>query len=243
MTPQRGFTLIEMAIVLVIITILIGGLAMPLSAQIQARRIAETRQTLLEARDGLLGFAMTHPAVTPGKRYLPCPDTNGDGVEDRSGTACTGNLGGVSFGWLPWVTLGTASQDAWGNRLRYVVKSQFANADTGFSLSTPLGDPLQICTSHICPSPPDVADDVVAVVVSHGPNGWGAQNMNNPPGNLQAAPTGLDEAENLDTNRIFVMRAPTKADAANGEFDDLVAWVPLSVLIPRVCPTGSDCGL
>ena len=36
----RGFTLIELAIVLVIMTILIGGLAVPLSAQIQARRIA-----------------------------------------------------------------------------------------------------------------------------------------------------------------------------------------------------------
>ena len=47
MTVQRGFTLIEMAIVLVIITILIGGLAMPLAAQIQARRIAETKKILL----------------------------------------------------------------------------------------------------------------------------------------------------------------------------------------------------
>ena len=37
---SRGFTLIEMAIVLIIITIMIGGLAVPLSAQIQARRIA-----------------------------------------------------------------------------------------------------------------------------------------------------------------------------------------------------------
>ena len=44
MKRTRGFTLIELAIVLVIITILIGGLAMPLSAQIQARRIAETKQ-------------------------------------------------------------------------------------------------------------------------------------------------------------------------------------------------------
>jgi prepilin-type N-terminal cleavage/methylation domain-containing protein len=36
MKQARGFTLIELAIVLVIMTILIGGLAMPLSAQIQA---------------------------------------------------------------------------------------------------------------------------------------------------------------------------------------------------------------
>lgn len=40
----RGFSLIELAIVLVIVTLLIGGLAVPLTAQIQARRIAETKK-------------------------------------------------------------------------------------------------------------------------------------------------------------------------------------------------------
>jgi prepilin-type N-terminal cleavage/methylation domain-containing protein len=60
MTTQRGFTLIELAIVLVIMTILIGGLAVPLSAQIQARRIAETRTEMNATRDALLGFAMSH---------------------------------------------------------------------------------------------------------------------------------------------------------------------------------------
>lgn len=60
MTTQRGFTLIEMAVVLIIVTILIGGLAMPLSAQIQARRIAETKKTLEEAREALIGYAMNN---------------------------------------------------------------------------------------------------------------------------------------------------------------------------------------
>ena len=58
MTTQRGFTLIEMAIVLVIITILIGGLAVPLSAQIQARRIAETRADMRAIEEVLIGFAI-----------------------------------------------------------------------------------------------------------------------------------------------------------------------------------------
>lgn len=72
MKNQQGFTLIELAIVLVIVTILVGGLAMPLSAQIQARRIAETRNTLAEAREALLGYAMTHPATSLAtNRYLP----------------------------------------------------------------------------------------------------------------------------------------------------------------------------
>jgi len=62
---QRGFTLIEMAIVLVIITVLIGGLAMPLSAQIQARRIAETKKTLEEAQHAIMGYKLHTAIILP----------------------------------------------------------------------------------------------------------------------------------------------------------------------------------
>jgi prepilin-type N-terminal cleavage/methylation domain-containing protein len=239
MTLQRGFTLIEMAIVLVIVTILIGGLAMPLSAQIQARRIAETRQTLQAAREALLGYAMTHPATNvPAHHYLPCPDINADGREDRvSDTQCT-----AYNGLFPWVDLGTAPQDAWGNRLRYAVVRQFIDKLNGFSASNPPAsgppaygfDPIKICSTHTCPTPL-VADNVVFVLVSHGPNGWGANNIN---GTTLAVPTGPDEADNLDGNPIYISRAPTTADAASGEFDDLAVWVSQSALIASVCPTG-----
>lgn len=241
MTRARGFTLIEMAIVLVIITILIGGLAMPLSAQIQARRIAETKTTLEEARTALIGYAMTHNATnTPTHHYLPCPDTDAppDGRENRtSDTTCA-----ASQGVLPWADLGIAPQDAWGNRLRYAVVGQFIDKYNGFSASTPAPpgppsfgfDPIKICSTHTCSSP-DVADNVVFVLVSHGPNGWGAYNIN---GTTLANPTGPDEAENLDNDPIYISRSPTKADAASGEFDDLAVWVSQSALIASVCPTG-----
>ncbi len=239
MTVQRGFTLIEMAIVLVIITILIGGLAMPLSAQIQARRIAETKTTLEEARVALLGYAMTHNAINvPTHHYLPCPDTNADGREDRdSDTVCK-----QYQGFLPWADLGTAPQDAWGNRLRYAVVQKFIDRSSGFSAGTPAPpgppaygfDPIKICSMHTCPIPL-VADNVVFVLVSHGPNGWGAQNIN---GTTLAAPTGPDELENLDANPIYISRSPTKADAVSGEFDDLTVWVSQSALIASACPTG-----
>lgn len=249
MTNQRGFSLIELAIVLVIVTLLIGGLAVPLSAQIQARRIAETKKTLEEARETILGYAMTHLTTVAGKRYLPCPDTNGDGREDRNLATqdCT-----LHHGWLPWVDLGTASQDAWGNRLIYAVNSKdaeapsFADKSKGFSASTKLANPLQVCSTNTCPIPynaltlpnPYVASNVVFVVASLGPNGWGALNIS---GKILAQPSGLDEKKNLNADQAYVSRTPTKPDAASGEFDDLLTWISLSQLIPKVCPTGSDC--
>lgn len=288
MTRPRGFTLIEMAIVLVIVTILIGGLAMPLSAQIQARRIAETNRTLEEAREALIGYAMNHATTTtcvcryagngffsstdcpaiascptsisppPGfatdatltiaaRHYFPCPDAlddgnpattnDGDGIEEaRVGGVCP-----ISNGYLPWVTLGAAAQDGWGNRLRYAVTDAFSNM-AGFS-SANTGD-LQVCNSSAnagagdCGAHGNVASDVPVVVLSFGPNGWGALNVN---GNQLAAPSSANERENANTStadKEFVSRTPSTAGDAAGEFDDLVRWISAEQLRGRICPAG-----
>jgi len=229
---QRGFTLIELAIVLVIVTILIGGLAMPLSAQIQARRIAETKKTLEEAREAIIGYAMTNQTISGTPRpYLPCPDRDGDGIEDRSGGTCIQNAG-----WLPWATLGAGSQDAWGNRLHYASQPELTNANTGFTHTTavPSAGWYKVCSNHTCPLV-DVADDVPVVLGSNGPNGWGARNVN---GNTLKNPTSDDEKENTDADSNFVSRTPSKPGDASGEFDDLMTWLSFHVIINRVCPAG-----
>ncbi len=235
MKTQRGFSLIELAIVLVIVTILIGGLAVPLSAQIKARRIAETNQTMAEAREAIIGYAMTHKTGGATSRpYLPCPDTNGDGLEEaRTATgSCPQNVG-----WFPWVTLGTSAQDAWGNRLRYATHADLTSNVTGFhdgsafALSSPWN---QVCSANGCPVV-DVAANVPVVLVSHGPNGWGARNVN---GNTLASPGSADEQENLNGNKLYVSRSPTQPENTLGEFDDLTTWLSFNVLINRVCPAG-----
>ena len=52
-----GFTLVEIAIVLVIVGLLIGGLLTPLAAQLEQRRGSETQKALDEAKEALFGFA------------------------------------------------------------------------------------------------------------------------------------------------------------------------------------------
>lgn len=293
MKNQTGFTLIELAIVLVIVTLLVGGLAMPLSAQIEARRISETKKTLGEARESILGYTMTHlttsctcvyttsgldasstcvnalcptsVSVSSGtvsltlqpRHYLPCPDMKGDdpesgqdndgdgtltdlnnGLEDRYVNTTPGRCTATaSTGNLPWVTLGTAEQDAWGNRLQYSVSANYAHSGSGFTNAF-TGD-RQICSTSTggCASG-TVARDVPAVVISFGPNGWGALNVNN---SILANPTSNDELENININTAFVTRSPTKPGAAAGEFDDLVVWIPHPLLISRVCPTPGGC--
>jgi hypothetical protein len=112
------------------------------------------------------------------------------------------------------------------------VTAPFANSSTGFSSTDP-GN-LQVCSASGCATI-NVAGDVPAVLMSYGPNGWGARNVN---GSTLKDPTSPDELENTNTDVNFVSRSPTKSDATSGEFDDLVVWISDGLLKSRVCPAG-----
>lgn len=257
MKTQRGFTLIELAIVLVIITILIGGLAVPLSAQIQARRIAETKKTLDEVREAIFGYALSRSILvdhdgnpsTQDKNhtYLPCPDIDHDGLEDREpGGECSEDAGNV-----PWATLGTGAQDAWGNRLHYRITNNSADpgpppvpismygSENGESFSNASVGDGQVCTTSSggC-STGDMASNVPVVLISYGPNSRGARNVNiEPSAPTPATPsgTGAGELENLDGDTAYVSRPASDASHSDGEFDDIVVWIPHGLIISRVC--------
>src|SRR5688572_30539558 len=109
--PAHGFSLIEMAVVLFVITLLIGSLLVPLSTQVEQRQISETEKALAEIREALLGFAVANG-------YLPCPDTGTNGLENiNAGTGfCNTITANVACGRLPHATLGVANSDVWGNR-------------------------------------------------------------------------------------------------------------------------------
>ena len=90
---------------------------------------ARTQSTLLEAREALLGFAMTYREAHPdqlgqyseGYGYLPCPDFNNDGIADPP----CGASDVSQIGRLPWQTLGLpALRDAAGECLWYAVSGR-----------------------------------------------------------------------------------------------------------------------
>ena len=108
-TGHRGFTLLELMLVLFIVAILATSLTMPLAAQVSLRRIEDTRRQLDEARDALLGFA-----VANGR--LPCPATDGSrGMESFApGSDARDGLCADFFGgFLPSATLGLSPLDAY----------------------------------------------------------------------------------------------------------------------------------
>ncbi len=224
-----GFTLTELAIVLVIVALLIGGMMVPLSAQRDLQDYRDTQKRLSDISDALFGYAAAHKATTSGRPYLPCPDTDDDGFENRSGNGCA-----AAEGRLPWGDLGVGREDAWGNRFRYRVDAgnayAYSNNATGFALGQ--AATLRVCEDSTCAAL--VAKDVPAVILSHGKNGAGAFNSS---GGTNPLPVSTDEVTNQDaTDNDFVLR--TQSNTAGSEFDDLVTWISPNVLFNRMVAAG-----
>lgn len=225
MRKNAGFTLIEIAVVLVIVGLLLGGLLMPLTMQIEQRNITDSNRAMEAARDAMIGFAMRN---TPP--FLPCPDKTGaagpgtanDGIEDRNGAACVTQEGNV-----PWVTLGTSPEDGWTRRLRYRVTAAYSNSG-GFTLAS-AGD-ITIQTRNGAGQPlVNLAQNVPLVIISHGPNGLGGIGNS---GVAMPPPASADEIENADGDTTFVSRLPT------ADFDDLAQWVSANTLFNRMVAAG-----
>lgn len=241
LSPQSGFTLVELAIVLVVVALLVGGLLVPLTMQIEQQKIREMQKAMEEIKEALVGYALAHSSTPNNRPYLPCPDTSGTGVEDaRVSGACPSQEGRV-----PWSTLGVAKTDSWGNRFRYRVTPAFSNS-SGFSLTSP--GTLRICEQQACTS--TLATGIPAVIVSHGKNGYGAWTND---GTVIALPATLpnpgDEMENINgrNNPTPGNSNPDTADTANndfvsramtGEFDDLVTWLSPNILFNRMVAGG-----
>jgi len=229
MTSERGFTLIEMAIVLVIVGLLLGGLLMPLSAQMDQQRISVTQKALDEIKEALIGYAINQ---TPP--HLPCPDKTGgggagtanDGLEDFTIAtgACVTNEGNI-----PWATLGVTDVDGWGNRIHYRVDANFSNRSPLVTFSLASTGTLRVCQTAACTT--IVANTLPAVILSYGKNGYGAINT---AGNQNPLPTSPDELTNTDGNTDFVSRTPSPAGSPAGEFDDIVVWLSTGLLDSRM---------
>lgn len=226
---QNGFSLVEMAIVLVIVGFLLAGGLTIYSSQQNSQHIEDTQTLLDTAKEALIGYAASH-AAADGHPYLPCPDTTGDGQEDR--TAATGDCVNTD-GNLPWVTLGLTETDSWGNRLRYHVEAtgtpKFSNSLAGMSLTSTGAITINNAAGTA------LATSIPAVILSHGKNGYGAQNA---AGGANQAPTGASELENTNTNATFISNTPVGTGGTGGEFDDIVTWLSPNVLFNRMLAAG-----
>ena len=230
---QQGFTLVELAIVLIILGLVITTLLLPLRAQREQAAQAQTENTLENAKQAILGFAQS-------KGRLPCPAVANGAESPLGGGSCTqqtGFLPAVTLGIQPTDTQGFAL-DAWSNRIRYAVTSANANAYSfttsnamntlGLSALTP---DIRICGTSVavsCTPTINLINNAVAVVYSTGATGSQAAGSN-------------DETENLNAvgaNQIDTVFVSHNNSAAPNEFDHLVTWISPYVLYNAMIQAG-----
>jgi prepilin-type N-terminal cleavage/methylation domain-containing protein len=243
---ERGFSLVELAVVLAIVSLLIGGAIMTLSAQLEQRNNTETLRRLDAAADAVIAFAIVN-----GR--LPCPAAPGSTGDESpaGGGTCTnwynGFLPAKSIGFQPTDAAGYAV-DAWSNRIRYAV-AQSVTGCTGTATNPHFTSRANLKANGVSCRPSDIdiclsaagasatscnssanravtSDTVAFIVFSTGKNG------------SNAGAYGADELANVDGNPVFVSRTPSDPGSPAGAFDDLMVWVPAGVLYSKLIAAG-----
>ena len=245
---ESGFSLVEMAIVLVILGVALGGLLGAVGQSVENSRRIEARNKLQEIEEALYGFAQV-------QGRLPCPaDDDTAGVEDVANTAS--GLCNIIHGMLPNATLGLSGGvdgnglllDPWGNPYRYSVAGTtpgpcvncrytgttgisdiFDNAATAIVNNA---NYLRVCDVDDC-SGTVMSDVVPAVVISMG-NNWpliatgSANEQENASGGTTTGGT-YPVTNSVD----FVAAGYSEVN-----FDDMLVWISPHILLSKLVTAG-----
>ncbi|MBS0236534.1 MAG: prepilin-type N-terminal cleavage/methylation domain-containing protein [Proteobacteria bacterium] len=288
---QKGFTLLEMSIVLLIISIIGVGVITTFSNDTTVEQYKKTQATFNRIRDSMIGFIASNgrlpcPAGPTAARTSsafgkkqeitsPSPITCDTSTGILS-TDVSGGGGGdvLYYGAVPVRDLGLADSDAFdgfGKRIGYVVQKASVNSNATNGMCRPGFKAMDINNNvrYICyagqasgsvdSATPDItiwpayphtktsSQDAVYVLISHGPNGYGAFYDNAgasgaatrnsfPPSTLYSA-----EMDNLDCDPATgscgtstAMDIHFVSKSRNKYFDDLVMFVNRNDLL-------SDC--
>ncbi len=125
---SSGFTLLELSMVMIISGIIISILVGIVPLIFTSNKVNDTRIIINTMDSALQGYLSV-------KKHLPCPDTDGDGHENRNDNGTTDYLADDSCpsyeGNLPFITLGIPSDnDVWKNRLYYAIYEDLISSDT-----------------------------------------------------------------------------------------------------------------
>lgn len=250
-TRQGGFSLVEIALVLVIIGLALGGIVAAIGPQLDNKNVRDTQERIKQASEAIMAFAIAN-------RRLPCPASaasNGDEVV----AGLPGQCANFNDGFVPARTLGLGErgangvmQDAWGFGIRYSVTQVTYTGAGNAPVNIPCGATCYPFTqldgiknayyASGVPVPSAQQPDVTLLQqVCASSTGITATTCGAAAANLVVQPAfvvwstarngaelpgggGADEAANLDGDMVYVMHPRTEPTATNGAFDDILHW-------------------
>lgn len=202
---QKGFTLIEIAIVMVIIGLLTGGGISMLKLLTERKARNDNQEYLQQAKDAILSFANIYGRLPRPDTTTPIPD----GREDACATP-------DCVGFLPFITLNIAPNDAYQRGVKYEISNnpedlQNIRGTTCNTLSTwdPNSGRRPLLIDLGSPTPFAVA----AILVSGGPmDADGA-------GGAFDVVAGAAGGNNITGTPNYIRSSPTNT------FDDVVVFI------------------
>lgn len=260
---DAGFSLVELAIAVFVMALVIGGFLVPITSQVESRKIVETQRILDQAREALLAYVAANG-------YFPCPSsaaTNGqEAVPNHTTGSCDASVtgtGGIYVGFLPAVTLGLSPLDsngflldAWGtsvnspNRIRYAV----ANASTSGALcpASPVQNPYtqnggirkatmgcvlsQTTLLYVCNSGTGITATGCGTATELSDNSIAVIWSLGANAGITAGGNAPNEDKNQDGNRVMVLAPYSRI--AGSEFDDQLVWIGPPMLFNRMIAAG-----
>ncbi len=249
---QGGFSLVEIALVLVIIGLALGGIVAAIGPQLDNKNVRDTQERIKLATEAITAFAIAN-------RRLPCPASAASSGDELT-VGLRGQCANFNDGFVPARTLGLGERgangtmlDAWGFGIRYSVTQVTYNGagnapapiDCTVTLCYPFTQLDGIKSAYFVSGSPVAAAQQPAVAllqqVCASSTGITATTCGAAAANLVAQPafvvwstsrngaelpggSGADEAANLDGNVVYVTHPRTEPAATNGAFDDILQW-------------------
>ena len=253
-----GFTLIEMAIVLVVMGLVIGGGVNVFGPAIESANISQTNQRLDTIEQALILHVIRYGC-------LPCPANPGDAsTAATAGQSTTGSATGtytgcsstVCFnaqGIVPWRNLGLSeaeATDGFGSRIDYAIRSNTASPGNlqqtnAMARTLPATYPVgNLTVNEAVASGSAITTAAAYVLVSHGPNRWfgylastGSHVAGD--GTVTATdPEGLNDG--LTTPGGIFSQGDYVPASGSSHFDDIVRWRTAPMII-QLCGSNA-CG-
>ena len=241
----KGFSLLEMSIVMLIVGLLLSGLFAALGSSDESRRRSEATTKLQQIEEALYGFAQAN-----GR--LPCPAiaTSPANLLGRESPAGGGDCSDAN-GFIPVATLGIQGEvnnlglllDPWGEPYRYSVSILGPLGSRVFTSSAalraqftagplPTGDPL-LCVAELIDcrtQATQLTNSAPAVMFSVGASISVASALEAE--NAENLVAGYPMPADVD----FV--STTYAEDGANAFDDILIWLSPNVLVTRMISAG-----